>query len=239
VTARLSCSGLTGGRGSLVAFRDVTFTVEAGKVLALLGPNGAGKTSLLLTLAGILPGHSGHVDVDGHRLRNGRPRSANRARLVFVPDDRCLFPGLSVEENLRVASHVSGRSPREMLGHFPALEARWRLRAGSLSGGEQQMLAMARALIQDPKVLLVDELSMGLAPLVAESLFGAVRGIADEHGCAVLLVEQHVPLALAVADDVIVLRRGDVVLRGAASALARRGDDLKRAYFGDEEVGAR
>ena len=168
--------------------------MESGEVLTLLGPNGAGKTTLLLTLAGLLPAQDGTVAVDGTELKNGRPSLANSAGVILVPDDRCLFTTLAVEENLKVAARKGGPQPRDMLEIFPALEKRWELKAGALSGGEQQMLAMARALIQEPKVLLVDEMSMGLAPLVVESLFEAVRRIAAEHGCAVVLVEQHVSL---------------------------------------------
>src|SRR5688500_6847661 len=186
--ARLSCDGLTGGRRSIVAFRGVDLAGEPGRLLALIGPNGAGKTTLLLTLAGILPAQAGFVCIDRARIRNGRPRAANRAGLVLVPDSRYLFTALTVEDNLRAAVHRSRRAPEEMLDLFPALEARWTLRAGALSGGEQQMLAIARALIQHPKVLLVDEMSMGLAPIIVESLFEAVRRIADD-GCAVVLVE--------------------------------------------------
>jgi branched-chain amino acid transport system ATP-binding protein len=229
---RLRCDSLAGGRGAMTAFRDVGLEVEAGRILALLGPNGAGKTTLLLTLAGILPSQGGTVTVDGSTLRGGRPRAANRAGLVFVPDNRCLFTGLSVEDNLRGASRRSGRSPKEMLEVFPGLEPRWRVKAGSLSGGEQQMLAMARALIQDPKVLLVDELSMGLAPLIVETLFDALRRVADERGCAVVLVEQHVSLALEIADDAAVLSRGSVVLHGPAADLRNDAEALERAYFG-------
>jgi branched-chain amino acid transport system ATP-binding protein len=239
MTAGLTCSGLAGGRGSLTAFRGIDLAVEPGRILALLGPNGAGKTTLLLTLAGILPVHRGTVAIDGSSLRSGRAGAANRAGLVFVPDNRCLFTTLTVEDNLRAASRRSRRVPRQMLDLFPALEPRWRVKAGALSGGEQQMLAMARALIQDPKVLLVDELSMGLAPMIVESLFDAVRRAADDEGCAVVLVEQHVALALRVADDAAVLSRGSVVLRGPASELADRASDLERAYFGlaGSEVG--
>jgi branched-chain amino acid transport system ATP-binding protein len=232
MSVRLACSALTGGRGRVTSFRDVELSVAAGRILALLGPNGAGKTTLLLTLAGILPAQSGAVAVDGTPLRNGRPGQANRAGLVFVPDNRCLFTTLTVEDNLRASAHRSGRKPREVLEIFPALERRWKVKAGAVSGGEQQMLAMARAMLQDPKVLLVDELSMGLAPMVVENLFGAVRRMADESGCAVVLVEQHVSLALAVADSAAVLSRGAVALQGSAQELKDRAADVERAYLG-------
>jgi branched-chain amino acid transport system ATP-binding protein len=205
-------------------------------VLALLGPNGAGKTTMLLTVAGLLPAQGGTISVDGATLRSGRPAAANSAGVVLVPDDRSLFTPMTVEENLRVAARKGGPSPRDMLEVFPALERRWSLRAGALSGGEQQMLAMARALIQQPKVLLVDELSMGLAPLIVESLFEAVRRIADEHECAVVLVEQHVSLALGVADEAVVLNHGRIALRSDAPTLRARPEVLEQAYFGTAEA---
>lgn len=232
MTHRLNCSDLIGSRGAAIAFRDVSLSVGAGRILTLLGPNGAGKTTLLLTIAGLLPARAGTITVDGAPLPNGRPTPANKAGVVFVPDNRCLFTTLSVEENLRVAARRKGPSPRDMLEVFPSLEKRWRLPAGALSGGEQQMLAMARALIQQPKILLVDELSMGLAPRIVESLFEAVRRIATDHGCAVVLVEQHVHLALAVADEGAVLNHGTIVLRDDATTLRDQPDHLEQAYFG-------
>ncbi|HZA75449.1 MAG TPA: ATP-binding cassette domain-containing protein [Acidimicrobiales bacterium] len=233
MSARLECRELTGGRGATVVFRDLELDVQAGTVLALLGPNGAGKSTLLLTLAGLLPARAGNVAIDGARLRNGNAVAASRAGVVLVPDNRSLFTTLSVEENLDVARRRNSPAPRELLDVFPALEKRWHLAAGALSGGEQQMLAMARALIQQPKVLLVDEMSMGLAPLVVETLFDTVRHIASDHGAAIVLVEQHVSLALGVADEAAVLNRGTVVLRGAADELRHDGQRIERAYFGD------
>ena len=235
MSTRLQCKGLAGGHGTTVAFRDLDLDLEAGSVLALLGPNGAGKSTLLMTLAGLLPAHDGHVSLDGARLRNGSPVAASRAGVVLVPDNRSLFTTLSVEENLAVARRRGGPGPRALLDVFPALDKRWKLPAGALSGGEQQMLAMARALIQQPKVLLVDEMSMGLAPLVVESLFATIRSIAHDHDAAVVLVEQHVTLALEVADDAAVLNRGSVVLRGSAVELRNETDRLERAYFGEAE----
>jgi branched-chain amino acid transport system ATP-binding protein len=236
MSVRLECKRLTGGRGATVVFRDLELDVGAGSVLALLGPNGAGKSTLLLTLAGLLPARAGTVAVDGVRLRNGNPVAASRAGVVLVPDNRSLFTTLTVDENLEVARRRNGPATREPLDVFPALERRWRLPAGALSGGEQQMLAMARALIQQPKVLLVDEMSMGLAPLVVETLFDTVQRIASDHGAAIVLVEQHVSLALKVADEAAVLNRGTIVLREAAGDLRRDTDRIERAYFGDVEA---
>jgi branched-chain amino acid transport system ATP-binding protein len=232
MTARLECLGLTGGWGAVTAFRDVDLAVEAGELHAVLGPNGAGKTTLLLTLAGLLPIHRGEISVDGVRLRSGSAIAANRAGVVLVPDNRELFTTLSVEDNLRVAAGRKGPEPRSMLELFPALEPRWKLHAGALSGGEQQMLAMARALIQRPKILLVDELSMGLAPQIVERLFEAIRRVATDNRCAVVLVEQYVGLALEVADSVSVLNQGRVVLCGSATDISARSELLEQAYLG-------
>jgi branched-chain amino acid transport system ATP-binding protein len=234
--ARLGCRALCGGRASTVVFRDLDLDVHAGTVLALLGPNGAGKSTLLMTMAGLLPSKGGEVLVDGAAIRSGNAVASSRAGVVLVPDNRALFTTLTVEENLDVARHKGGPAPRDLLDVFPALDKRWRLPAGSLSGGEQQMLAMARALIQEPKVLLVDEMSMGLAPLVVEALFDTVRRIASDHGAAIVLVEQHVSLALEVADEAAVLNRGNVVLRGSAKALSKDGAQLERAYLGELEA---
>jgi branched-chain amino acid transport system ATP-binding protein len=238
MTPRLQCTGLTGGHGTTTAFRDIDLAVEGGTVEALLGPNGAGKTTLLRTLAGFVVPRDGAVAVDGQTLKRGRPALASKAGVVLVPDNRSLFATLTVEENLKVAWRKGGPSPRDMLDVFPALEMRWGLRAGALSGGEQQMVAMARALIQDPKVLLIDEMSMGLAPRIVEALFEQVRSIATDHGCAVVLVEQHVNLALEVADSAAVLNRGSIVLRGPAGELRGEAERLEAAYFGAVEAAA-
>ncbi|HEY8545382.1 MAG TPA: ATP-binding cassette domain-containing protein [Acidimicrobiales bacterium] len=242
MSPRLELRGLTGGRGQAAAFRDLDLDVAPGAVLALLGPNGAGKTTLLLTLAGLLHPRRGQVRVDGAPVRPGRAVDANRAGIVLVPDNRSLFTSLTVEENLVVARPGRRRRgpggggdapvPQELLDLFPALERRRDVAAGALSGGEQQMLAVARALVQRPKVLLVDEMSLGLAPQVVELLFATVRRIADDHATAVVLVEQHVSLALQVADEAAVLSRGAIVLRGPAAELGRDGARLEQAYFG-------
>ena len=231
-TPALECRGLRVGYDGLAVARDIDLTVGRNEILAVLGPNGAGKTTLLATLAGFLPPIDGSIRVDGTPLRTGSARHANRAGVVLVPDNRVLFTQLTTIENLQLGAHKGGPTVDEMLDLFPALGRRTRLRAGMLSGGEQQMLAVARALIQAPRVLLVDEMTMGLAPVVVESLMPVVRQVADEGGAAVVLVEQHVKLALEVADQALVLVHGDVTLVGAAADIRADTATLEAAYLG-------
>ena len=229
----LSCS-MTVGYGRLAVARDITLDLHRGNVTALLGPNGAGKTTMLLTLAGLLAPLDGAIALDGTPAPLGSARRMNRAGVVLVPDRRALFTQLSTIDNLRVARRSAGRRARtldEALDLFPPLRSRTTLKAGTLSGGEQQMLALARAIIQRPRVLLIDEMSMGLAPIVVESLMPVIRAVVDAD-TAVLLVEQHVTLALEVADDVLVLVHGEVVLRAAAAALRADASRLEAAYLG-------
>jgi len=230
--AALSCQGLRAGYGRLTVVRQFDLEVDAGSVVAILGPNGAGKTTLMATLAGLVPRLGGSVTVAGAPLPSGRPAAASRAGVVLVPDDRALFSSLTVEENIAAARRKGGPPVRSILDTFPALEPRWTLRAGALSGGEQQMVALARAMIQQPKVLLIDEMSMGLAPIIVETLLPVVRNVADATGAVVVLVEQHVQLALEVADVAMVLVHGEIVLRGAPSDLAADPARLEAAYLG-------
>jgi branched-chain amino acid transport system ATP-binding protein len=224
--------GLAAGYGPVQVVRSLDFSVQQGTVLGILGPNGAGKTTLMLTLAGLLPRHGGSVLVDGKPLPATRPAAVNRAGVVLVPDDRALFSGLTVRTNVEIARRKGGMTFEEVLDLFPALADRVNQKAGSLSGGEQQMLAVARGLVQKPRVLLVDEMSMGLAPVIVEALLPLVRRIADETGVVVVLVEQHVRLALEVADEAMVLVHGAAVLRGPASELAADPARLEAAYIG-------
>jgi branched-chain amino acid transport system ATP-binding protein len=223
---------LVGGYGKIVAFREIDLAVKPGSVLTVLGPNGAGKTTLMLTLAGLLPRISGDVELDGNSLPSGKPNNANKAGVVLVPDNRALFTTLTVRENIEIARPRGQKSIDDVLDLFPQLHTRIDLKAGSLSGGEQQMLAMARGIVQRPKVFLVDEMSMGLAPIIVESLLPIVRRIADESGAAVVMVEQHVRLALEVADDAMVLVHGKVALTGPADEFRRDPGRLERAYLG-------
>jgi branched-chain amino acid transport system ATP-binding protein len=231
----LTCEGVDAGytKGRPVV-RGFDLKLPPGEVTALLGPNGAGKTTLLMTLAGLLPRLGGSVALDGREIRGGRAREAARRGLVLVPDDRSLFTQLTVRDNLTLARRRRGSSVDQVLDFFPALGKRLKVAAGMLSGGEQQMLALGRAMIQDPRVLLIDELSMGLAPVIVEELLPVVRRIAEDTGAAVVLVEQHVRLALGVADRAVVLVHGATVLSGSAARLAADPGLLERAYLGEQ-----
>jgi branched-chain amino acid transport system ATP-binding protein len=229
----LECRDLRAGYGAGSVVRGVSLSLDGGSVLGVLGPNGAGKTTMLMAMAGIIPRTAGEVLIDGVPLPNGRPSKANDAGLVLVPDDRSLFMTLTVRENLEVARNKRSRPPAEaMIDLFPALGTRWNLSAGALSGGEQQMLAVARAVIQQPRVLLIDEMSMGLAPVIVESLIPLVRRIADGSGAVVVLVEQHVRLALEVSDRAVVLVHGEVALSGTGAQLRDDPAALEAAYLG-------
>jgi branched-chain amino acid transport system ATP-binding protein len=226
----LTCAGLDVGYGKLTVGRDISFSLEPRRVLTILGPNGAGKTTLLMTLAGFLPPRAGRITFDGQPVRGSSARRMNRAGLVLVPDFRALFKDLTPIQNLKLAA-PRGASLDPVLELFPALRRREKLRAADLSGGEQQMLAIARALVQDPKLLLIDEMSMGLAPVVVESLIPVIRRVADERGASVIMVEQHVQLALEVADEAVVLVHGSIVLAGSPSALRADTGAIEAAYM--------
>ncbi|MGV9858659.1 ABC transporter ATP-binding protein [Gordonia sp. NPDC003425] len=234
----LECRGLHAGHGRTnPCVRDVDLDIDEGEVVTILGPNGAGKTTLLETIAGFLARVSGRVAIGGADLKSGDPRAAVRAGFVLVPDDRALFRNLTVEQNLRLAVHARRRGASaaavdEAVHRFPALGDRRKVKAGALSGGEQQMLAISRALVQHPKVLAIDELSMGLAPVVVESILTVLREVATDAGMSVLLVEQHVRLALEVADRALVLVHGEIRMRADAAELAADVSRVENAYLG-------
>jgi branched-chain amino acid transport system ATP-binding protein len=232
---RFECRDIQAGYGEVCIVRSFDLVATSGDVVAILGPNGAGKTTLLNTLAGLLPTQEGTVAVNGVRVKKGRPAETAAAGLVLVPDDRALFTTLTVDENLRAARRRHATTTiDDVIELFPALGVRRKLTAGNLSGGEQQMLAMARALMQEPQVLLIDEMSMGLAPVIVENLLSMVRTIAHERQAVVVLVEQHVGLALEVADRAIVLVHGEVSLDEPARALKGDVARLEAAYFGGD-----
>ncbi|HEY5334202.1 MAG TPA: ABC transporter ATP-binding protein [Solirubrobacterales bacterium] len=207
---------------------EVDLEVREGEVVALLGPNGAGKSTTLFALAGEISPMAGEVVCLGTGQRAPLHRRA-RLGMSFVPEERSVFSGMSVADNLLVGSV----KPAEAVALFPELEPLMRRRAGLLSGGEQQMLTLARALARKPRVLLADELSMGLAPLIVDRLLTAVRAAADT-GIGVLLVEQHSRKALEIADRAYVMRQGRIVLAGTASTLAGRSEDVEAAYLGED-----
>jgi branched-chain amino acid transport system ATP-binding protein len=233
--AFLEITDLRTGYERIEALHGVSLALEKHALCAIVGANGAGKTTLLLALSRILSIWSGRVLFDGHDLTHAASHDVVRAGLVHVPEGRRVLATMSVEENLLVAGARAGRSERSALmdriyERFPALLRRRRLMAGSLSGGEQQMLAIARALVLQPKVLLLDEPSMGLAPKLVDEIFEII--LAERaHGTSILLVEQNARKALAIADTAYVLEHGRVTLHGTGPELLDH-PEIVRAYLG-------
>jgi branched-chain amino acid transport system ATP-binding protein len=224
----LELRGLTAGYGGVAAVRDLDLTVAAGEVVALLGPNGAGKTTTLLAACGQVRALAGFALFDGRPVDRRVERNA-RGGLALVPDNRGVFHSLSVQDNLRLAA--GRRAVGAVLDLFPELRGVLGRRCGLLSGGQQQMLALAKAMLGGPRLLLIDEMSLGLAPLVVKRLLPTIRSLADQ-GVGVLLVEQHIDLALSVADRALVLHHGRVAATGAAAELRADPGAVEQAYFG-------
>ena len=226
MTTLVQARGLSAGYGKMAVVREIDLHVDAGEVVALIGPNGAGKTTTLLTLAGELAPLGGEVHFLG-RLTSAPMHARCRNGLGYVTEERSVIMGMSVAENLKLARVT----PEAACGLFPALERVLGRSAGLCSGGEQQMLSLARALGRQPKVLLADELSLGLAPMIVTSLLDTVRRAARERGVGVLLVEQHVGQALNIADRVYVMGRGRIQLHGTPEAVRRDLDKVEAAYL--------
>jgi branched-chain amino acid transport system ATP-binding protein len=233
-TATLELKGLSAGYDGPPVIRDITLSVAPGEVVALMGANGAGKTTTLRVISGLLAPVAGSVSVEGRDQAGVSPPARVRAGIVHVPQDRGIFFGLTVAEHFRLDGH--GNDHEAACEHFPALRDLGGRRAGLLSGGEQQMLAIARALLRRPKLLLLDELSLGLAPIIVERLLPVVRDAADTAGMAVLLVEQHVHLALEIADRGYVLSHGEIALHESAETLRRDSSLLTASYLGESAV---
>ncbi|HVE28932.1 MAG TPA: ABC transporter ATP-binding protein [Mycobacteriales bacterium] len=235
MTALLEVEGLTAAYGQIRALHGVDLTVGEGQVVALLGPNGAGKTTTLRSICGMVRA-SGRITFRGRDLTGLATEKVTRLGIAHVPEGRGTFPGLTVTENLKLGAY--GRRDPEVrsdidrwFGIFPRLADRRDQPAGSLSGGEQQMLAVARALLSRPTLLLLDEPSLGLAPLVVREVFEVLDRIRAEQGTGMLLVEQNAALALELADAAYVLAAGRTVLSGPASEI-RAEDSVRRSYLG-------
>ncbi|WP_426574673.1 ABC transporter ATP-binding protein [Aquihabitans sp. McL0605] len=236
----LLVDGLTAGYDGIAVIHGIELTVGHGEVVALLGANGAGKTTTLLAISGLVPKLDGTIEVlDEATHEHRRVTVANVWRLArrgvaHVPEDRGLFFDLTAAENLRLGKpRKGGAVPMDqILTWFPALGPVLDRKAGLLSGGEQQMLALARAVIGRPRLLLVDEMSLGLAPIIVEQLLPVLRSIATETGAGILVVEQHVPLVLGIADRAYLLRQGHVTFAGTAAELQARPDLIEAGYLG-------
>ncbi len=231
----LSVRGLSAGYGETLVLRDVDLDVDAGELVALIGANGAGKSTLLATLSGLVPPVSGSVRLAGRELAHARPETIVAAGLAHVPQGRRLFGGLTVERNLLLGAYLRRDGEiradvERVVGYFPALRDKLARDAATLSGGEQQMVAIARGLMARPKVLMVDEPSLGLAPNVVDRVIDVCAEI-NRAGTAVLLVEQDVLVALEVARRAYVLETGRITLSGDAAEL-RADDRVRKAYLG-------
>jgi len=231
----LEVRGLRAGYGAINVLHDIDLTVEPGEIVVILGANGAGKTTTIRAISGTI-GRQGSILFDGEDIATRPPEQIVKLGIAQVPQGRGTFPELTVEENLRIGAYT--RSDKEVgldidlwYETFPRLSERRGQRAGSLSGGEQQMLAIARALMSRPKLLLCDEPSLGLAPLITKELFTIIAGLNDRWGIAVLLVEQNANLAMAIAKRVYLLETGIIVATGDAETIAA-DDSIRKAYLG-------
>ncbi len=235
MTALLEAKALHAAYGETKVLHGLDFAVEQGSVTALLGANGAGKTSTLRAICGMVR-TQGEILLGGKRIDGMATEDIVRLGVAHVPDGRGTFMELTVEENMRLGAYTRPARAAtadfdKMFGYFPRLKERYRQQAGTLSGGEQQMLAIARALLLRPRLLLLDEPSFGLAPLIVREIFGIMRRIRDEEGVSILLVEQNASIALEFAHDAYLLETGRIVVSGLASDIAK-DESVRRSYLG-------
>ena len=222
--------------GAVHAIKGISLNVEQGELVSLIGANGAGKTTTLHAISGLIPAASGTIELDGHNLQKTPPDKIISLGLAHVPEGRHVFARMTVEENLRMGAYIIRDAQRinesleKVYSHFPRLKERRRQLAGTLSGGEQQMLATGRALMTDPSIVLMDEPSMGLSPLLVKEIFAIIQQL-HESGITILLVEQNAKMALAVSDRAYVLETGKISMSGKASELAE-DDRVRKAYLG-------
>ena len=227
----LDVRGLSAGYGAAPVISGLTLHVEPGEVVAMLGRNGAGKTTTLMAIGGFVKRSAGDITIDGNAM-GGPPHRRMRGLVGLVLEGRSVFPPLTTAQNLK----VGGVAVADALQLFPELEARLNVRGGNLSGGEQQMLSLAGAMCRRPRVLLLDELSFGLAPVICERLFSSVRQFAADHDIAVVLVEQHLHYAAQVADRAVVMSQGRIALELPSSELASRAGEVEQLYLGTAEA---
>jgi branched-chain amino acid transport system ATP-binding protein len=238
----LELDGIQAAYGAVLALKEISLRVSEGDIVTVIGPNGAGKSTTLKTIAGLLPVRAGAITFMGQRLNGRAPHQIVRQGVCLVPEGRRIFPELTVEENLRVGAITRHDADgiRDDIGKmfelFTGLKGRERQLGGTLSGGEQQMLAIARALMARPKLLMLDEPSLGLAPIIVEMMFDLILEI-NARGTTILLVEQSARMALAVADYGYVMETGRVVLHDRGERLIEN-DDVRRAYLGMQIAGA-
>ncbi|PYO32263.1 MAG: ABC transporter ATP-binding protein [Candidatus Rokuibacteriota bacterium] len=242
--ALLTVSNIETYYGPIMAIRGVSFAVEAGAIVTILGANGAGKTTILKTVSGVMDPQKGTVTFDGREIQRMDPDKVVRLGLSHVPEGREVFPFLSVRENLRMGAYTRtdadgvGRDMEMVYRYFPVLKERAEQRAGQLSGGEQQMLSISRALMARPKMMLLDEPSLGLSPLLVKEIFDIIVRINREHGVTVLLVEQNANMALHVAEYGYVLEVGRIVMEDTCARLLEK-EDIKEFYLGMKERSVR
>ncbi|MCP4768378.1 MAG: ABC transporter ATP-binding protein [Gammaproteobacteria bacterium] len=231
----LKVSGLTAGYGDIIAVRDFSFSIDKGTTLALLGANGAGKSTTIMSLMGLVERKSGRIVMDGEDISTLNIEARISRGLAIVPEGRRVFADLSVHENLMTGGHIVSKEIMQMgidtvYGYFPRLGERSRQAAGSLSGGEQQMLAIGRALISRPRILMIDELSLGLMPSIVDECYAVLETLKKDN-IAILLVEQNTERALSVADQICVLEAGNLTWSGSAAA-ARENETLATSMMG-------